>query len=138
MRLVILVSFLLCGVASATWKPEYGKSPVPVQEWFKAAPLTEAATHHFPFYKCCEQAERLMTKFVGKQGGEWSYYPDPTCTNSGCPLLPIPDYIIHNDPIQALDHKDDSLPEFEEMRREGVLFIFQGKPTCFWPPEPSI
>lgn len=139
MRFWFLVIFMLLPVmATATWKPEYKESPLPVQEWFQAAPLTEEATRHFQFVKCCEQAERLMTKFVGQRGGTWFYYPDADCTKAGCKLLPIPDYIVHDDPIHALNPKDDTLPEFEEMRRQGVLFIYKGVPTCFWPPEPSM
>lgn len=135
---VLVCLLLLVTVAHATWKPEYSQSPPSVQEWFRAAPLTNEAKKHFPFPVCCEQAERLMTKFVGHRGGEWSYYPDPNCTTAGCKLLPIPDYVVHEDPIRALNPKDDGLIEFEEMRRQGVLFIYQGVPTCFWPPEPSI
>lgn len=122
----------------ATWKPEYGKSPEAVQEWFRSARTTPIAALRLRFSYCCEQAERLRTKFVGKANGEWSYYPDPACTHEGCALLPIPNDVIHQEPIKANDPKDDALPEFDAMRREGVLFIYGGKPTCFWPPEGGI
>ena len=88
-------------------------------------------------YTCCAQSERLMTKFVGA-GSEWSYYPDPNCTRAGCALLPIPNDVVHDEPIKALDPADDDLPEFKAMRREGVIFIWNHKPTCFWPPEGGI
>jgi len=39
--------------------------------------------------------------------------------------------------IHALNFYADRLPEFDQMRREGVLFIYQDKPVCFWPPEQS-
>ena len=81
-----------------------------------------------------------MTKFVHKDGHEWEYYPDPNCTVKGCKLEPIPDYIVHEERIESRIFKDDNLPEFQQMRREGVLFICNiyscmGKPACFWPPE---
>ena len=37
----------------------------------------------------------------------------------------MPEDIIHYEP-------DPAMPQ--EIRREGVLFIFNGTETCFWPP----
>jgi hypothetical protein len=128
----------LVSAAHATWKPEFGKSPAAVQQWFRDAAPTPAARARLNIFRCCEKAERLMTKFVGRPGGEWSYYPDPACTAPGCRLTPLPNDIVHEDAIRAPDPKDDGLPEFAAMRREGVLFIWDGKPTCFWPPEGGI
>lgn len=133
MRWLVLL-LILVTPAYATWKPQYDKNPEPVKEWFVAATPTKAAGARLGIATCCEQAERLMTKFVGA-GTEWSYYPDPNCTHAGCSLLPIPNDVVHEQPIKALDPKDDGLDEFKAMRREGVLFIWNGKPTCFWPPE---
>ena len=123
--------------AAATWRPEYAKSPQAVQQWFRSAEVTPAVRARLGIYTCCTGAERLVTKFVGA-GTEWSYYPDPNCTRAGCSLLPLPNDIVHEEPIKAIDPKDDNLPEFQAMRREGVLFIWNGKPTCFWPPEGGI
>jgi hypothetical protein len=78
-----------------------------------------------------------MTKFVADTGHEWSYYPDPNCAHKGCRLKPIPDDVVHEDEIHAPDPADDSLPEFELMRQQGVLFIYHGEPSCFWPPQRS-
>lgn len=137
----LLLSFiLLCAAifpASATWKPEYGKNPAAVQEWFKQAAPPLAGAARLGIGRCCERAERLMTKFVAGAAGDWSYYPDPNCTHAGCALLPIPNDVVHNEPIRALDPKDNDLPEFQAMRREGVLFIWNGAPSCFWPPDQS-
>ena len=133
-----LAAWLAAGGANATWKPEYGKSPPAVQQWFKSARTTPAAALRFGFSYCCEEAERLRTKFLPSENGDWSYYPDPSCTDKGCQLLPIPNDIVHDEPIRALDPKDDDLPQFNAMRREGVLFIYDGRATCFWPPEPSM
>lgn len=123
--------------AHATWRPEYAKNPQAVRDWFVAATPTKAAGARLGIATCCEQAERLMTRFVGA-GTEWSYYPDPDCAHKGCKLLPIPNDVVHEEPIRALDPADNDLPEFKAMRREGVLFIWNGKPTCFWPPEGGI
>jgi hypothetical protein len=79
----------------------------------------------------------LRAKFVADAEGDWSYYPDPKCTTKECPLTPIPNDIVHQDGIHALNPYDDRLPEFDQMRREGVLFIYQDQPACFWPPEQS-
>jgi hypothetical protein len=134
---VFFISAFWVLAANATWKPSYGESPAAVQQWFRSAEIMPAARARLGVYTCCEQAERLMTKFVGT-GTEWSYYPDPNCTHNGCALLPIPNDVVHEEPIRAIDPKDDDLPEFQAMRSEGVLFIWNGKPTCFWPPEGGI
>jgi hypothetical protein len=86
---------------------------------------------------CREHADRLKTKFVADAEGDWSYYPNPECITKECPLQPVPNDIVHQDGIHALNPYDDRLPEFDQMRREGVLFIYQGQPACFWPPEQS-
>jgi hypothetical protein len=129
---------LLCAIApaDAAWRPEYAKSPQAVQDWFKNAEATVEACKA-PGYpcKCCEQAERLRTKFVASPAGDWVYYVDPECTRPGCKTLPIPNIVVHKDRIRAATEEDDKLPEFGAMRREGVLFIYHGKPSCFWPPE---
>jgi hypothetical protein len=129
----------------ATWKPEYAKNPPAVTQWFKEARVAGGcdsspkakAWHRLGICGCCEHADRLKTKFVADASGDWSYYPDPDCTTKGCDLKPIPNDIVHEDRIRALNPYDDRLPEFDQMRREGVLFIYQGLPACFWPPESS-
>lgn len=131
--------------AGATWKPEYDKAPDAVKNWFQSAQVPggcsdntpSPAWHRLGICGCCQQSERLMTKFVANKDGEWSYYPDPNCTTKGCKLLPIPNDVTHDDEIHAESPKDDELPEFEAMRREGVLFIYDHQPSCFWPPERS-
>ncbi|HEV3245219.1 MAG TPA: hypothetical protein VG102_02595 [Candidatus Paceibacterota bacterium] len=145
---LVLAGLLILSISQATqatWKPEYAKNPEAVQRWFKAQAIKGWFTwgEDAPAYKrlgialCCEDAERLMTHFVGIPGKEWSYYPDPNCTAKGCKLLPIPTDVTHEEEIHALPGEDDTLPEFEAMRREGVLMIHSGKPSCFWPPDES-
>jgi len=132
--LVLFVSIMVPQGADATWRPEYADNPVAVQRWFKQAAPTLPAQRRLNINKCCEKAERLMTKFVNLPGMGWMYYPDPGCTTRGCALLPILDDVVHEDEIHALEAKDDNLPQFKQMRREGVLFIYNKVPSCFWYP----
>lgn len=133
---------LLCGLiglaalvpAEATWKREYAGTPEAVQQWFRSARLTPEAQTRIGFHNCCDQSDRFDTQFrVNRQtaGDEW-YFRD------GDNWRRIPDDVIHKDEIRAANPEDDKLPEFEEMRRQGVLFIYNGNPTCFWPPQGGI
>lgn len=133
--IIFIVAALLPVTVSATYKPEYAKNPEAVQKWFQDAAPPTAGAARLGIGRCCNDAERLMTKFVASKKGDWEYYIDPNCTSAGCPTLPIPNDVVHEDEIKASDPKDNDLPEFKAMRREGVLFIWQGKPSCFWPPE---
>ena len=134
--LVLFVSFVSMAPqgADATWRPEYGNNPVAIQRWFKQAAPTLPAQQRLNIKTCCERAERLMTKFVNLPGMGWMYYPDPGCTTRGCALLPILDDVVHEEEVHALEPQDDNLPQFKQMRREGVLFIYNGAPSCFWYP----
>jgi hypothetical protein len=128
------------GIIETTWKPEYGRNPPAVTAWFKRARVPGGCNNdghawtRLGICGCCENADRLKTKFVGTPGGEWAYYPDPDCTTKGCTLKGIPADVVHEDEIRALNVNDDNLGEFEQMRREGVLFIYRGEPACFWYP----
>jgi hypothetical protein len=135
---LLMLVLALTYPAYATWKPQYRQSPQSVQDWFVTARTTPAARAGLKIGGCCEQAERLKTKFILRENTDWSYYLDPTCTQAGCPLRPIKSDVVHDDPIRAFYPEDDDLPEFKAMRREGVLFVWKHEPTCFWPPEPGI
>lgn len=132
--LPVLLALAFCSIrpVHATWKPEYALEPQAVQDWFANANMPHCQGAGC---SCCKTAERFMTKFVATKGNEWSYYTDANCTHKGCELKPIPDEVVHDEEIHAADPKDDALPQFQEMRQQGVLFIFYGKPRCFWPPE---
>lgn len=95
---------------------------------------------------CCDGPDRLKTKFVPSRNGDWSYYPDPECTHAGCKLLPIPRDVVEHTPIEPRPGSLKGLNAaeiakvrtiFRQMRSEGVLFIFNGKPSCFWAPQPE-
>jgi hypothetical protein len=106
--------------AFATWKPQYASAPQAVQDWYRAAELTEAAKQRFPFTKCCDHADVVRTKFqVNKTtaGDEWFYLDGGTWKR-------IPDDIIH---------WGESAPG-----GQPTLFVYAGKETCFFPGESGI
>lgn len=138
MKKLIVLLLLAAFPAWGTWKPEYGKEPQAVQDWFSTAAPPVVGAARLGISSCCEKSERFVTKFVGGPNDSWAYYTNPACVTVGCPLAPIPDDVIETNGIHSLNPKDDNLPQFQEMRRQGVLFIWQGKPTCFWPPEGGI
>jgi hypothetical protein len=135
MRVLVAAVLILIAIpAAATWKPEYGASPPAVQSWFRQAQVTQEAQKRIHFQNCCDQSDRFDTQFRvdrNTAGDSWYF-------REGDKWVRIPDDVIHYDQIRAANPKDDALPEFEQMRREGVLFIYGGKPTCFWPPEGGI
>lgn len=72
--------------AHATWKPEYGKEPAAVRDWYQAAEVPGgyggSAYRRLGFTRCCEKSERFKTRFVGARDHDWSYYLDPKCTHT--------------------------------------------------------
>jgi hypothetical protein len=61
--------------------------------------------------------------------------PRPQLHDEGLPTSAHPDWVTHDEGTHGLNGFDDTLPEFDPMRREGILFIYKGKPSCFKPPE---
>jgi hypothetical protein len=119
---VALLTASMTIATEATWKPEYAKNPPAVTAWFKDSRTRRLrqqpeakAWNRLGICGCCEHADRLKTKFVADAEGDWSYYPDPKCTTKECPLKPIPNDIVHQDGIHALNPYDDRLPEFDQM-----------------------
>jgi hypothetical protein len=142
-RHLFAIAAALPKLVEVTYKNEHANNPPAVSAWFREAHVKGAcdpssrAWLELQICGCCEFADRLHTKFVGEKGKEWLYYPATDCTTKGCPLVPIPNWVTHEDGIHALGGYDDTLPAFNQMRREGVLFIYRDKPSCFWPPEDS-
>lgn len=106
-----------------TWKPDYATASEAEKRWFQNAQTTPEAFNRLGWHSCCSHSDRYVTSFRPSKDGEHWYYQ--RVDNS---WGEIPDDIIHweNDP---------KMPE--QLRREGVLFIYQssGALTCFWPPE---
>jgi hypothetical protein len=106
--------------ANATWKPDYANSPPGWLAWFNRAELTKQARKRFAFKNCCEKADRFITSFK-IESGRWRYFSDGQWKE-------IPEDIIHYE-------NDPAMPE--QLKHEGVLFIYNGAETCFWPPQTS-
>jgi hypothetical protein len=99
------------------------------REWMNKQHSTDEARKKgiVPWYSCCSHADRVKTRFfVDKTTGKdrWKYL-DP---NTG-QWVEIPNEVIH-------EEYDPNMPE--TLRREGVLFVYSGKVTCFWVPEGGI
>lgn len=119
--LAILVLIVAAPPTAARWKPEYAQASPEVRDWYKAQELTPAAQLRFHFKSCCDNSDRVKTRFaVSKLSGadQWFYQlPDGTWRE-------VPPDIIHWD-----KHAPGGEP---------VLFAFQGQPTCFFPPDGGI
>lgn len=113
--LIALMMFV--STCNATWKPEYSNTPKEWLDWFNGAQLTPQAQARIGYTSCCQHSDRFVTKFR-PEGGHW-YFED-----EGQWKL-IPDDTVHE--------TDPNMPA--QLRHEGVLFIYNGLVTCFWPPE---
>jgi hypothetical protein len=109
--------------ANATWQPEEGFAPSPaVAAWFKA--------HAY----CCLRAERVRTKFrVSAVDGkdEWQYLDGTKWTTLH------PAYGVEDDgvvPPKGFEQALQSDQQFQQLRAEGVLFVYNGSPFCFFVP----
>ena len=98
------------------------------RRWMKLAKTTPEARSQLKYEFCCDHGDRVKTKFtVDRSSGvdQWKYLEPATGL-----WRDIPDYIVHH------GNDDPSVPRMPEaLLREGVLFIYQGKELCFWPPE---
>ena len=118
----ILLTFILGLPSYAHWRPEYARNDKATRDWFESRTLTPEAEAEFHFHSCCNNADRVQTKFkVNKVNGsdEW-YYLDPDENK----FVIVPDYIIHWN-----EHSPDGSP---------VLFAVGGRPVCFFPPDGGI
>jgi hypothetical protein len=113
----ILVLFLaLIKGAGATWKPEYGESPQAWIDWFSNAKTTPAVHARTGWISCCSHSDRFKTSF--KHDDHWYYQLDGK-------WVFIPD--------DTVEPEDPTMPA--QLKEEGVLFIYAGQVTCFWPPQ---
>jgi hypothetical protein len=108
--------------ALATWQPPPGYVPSKaVKLWFKEHDI------------CCLKAERVRTKFKHSPDGNWEY------RDRGA-WLPIPRWITYSEGVvPPKGHENDPTftkdLQFQQLRAEGVLFVFGGGPECFFPPK---
>ena len=139
MRIILALLMSLTLIHSVNASIDDNESPPanpwansPYHEWMSKQIVNEWARRpdrdpYIPWTSCCDHTDRVQTQFrVDKSTGkdQW-WWLDPK--DSTWKL--IPEDIIH-------EEYDPSMPE--QLRREGVLFVYQGKPTCFWYPEGGI
>lgn len=133
-----LVVLLLSGTLLLGWAGllvhahdalHYIQAPPDWQKWFSEAKTTEQsrarlAAQGFVWHSCCNHADRVKTRFrVNRESGadEW-WYLDPKTEA----WVRLENDIIH--------HEDDpTMPP--QLKVEGVLFVYNGVPTCFWAPQ---
>ena len=117
--LLILLTFPVG--AMATWQPPAGYIPSPaVAAWFKE--------HAY----CCLKAERVKTKFRAVGNGEWEYLNVAAWTSLH------PAYGIDENgvvPTKGFEKLAENDEQFQQLRAEGVLFVFYGSPFCFFVPK---
>lgn len=131
---LLLALFIILVPAHATWKPEYGQAPIEVQDWFKAQLVpTESAQARLGFSLCCDHSDRVKTKFLSNGSKDEWWYQDPDTGK----MVRIPDDVIHYEDIPA-GSSPEAQETFRQMRAEGILMVYNGKITCFWPPETGI
>jgi hypothetical protein len=164
--IIITVAIMACGMlalsryAGATWKPEFSKHSAALRSWFQVAQPTPLARLEFGIFYCCEQAERVKTKFnlvQGDDGEQWwmecgadvVVFCQENHKQNG-EWVRIPEKIIHHEGIKTPGEwvgrsgergivgdveREQVEAEFEQLRMDGVLFVFGGHLVCFWPPD---
>ena len=132
----ILILLLLISPALASVEGDDDGPPVnpyatsPYHEWMSRQlvnPEAQSGPPHVPFNSCCDHTDRVKTQFrVNRDtnGDEW-WWLDP----SDATWKLIPRSIIH-------EEADPTMPL--QLRTEGVLFVYFGIPTCFFPPDGGI
>lgn len=120
-RILLILLCLLTTESSARWKPEYAELPQSTRDWYvnqQLNPETRArlgVAHD----SCCGAGDVVKTKFqVNQKDGKDEWWWD----NNGVWEI-IPEDTIHLGPTP------DGRP---------VLFVWQGKPVCFFPSEGGI
>jgi len=122
-----LLLLLLVAGSEAHDTLHYAQSPPEWQKWFGEARTTEESrprlsAQGFIWHSCCNKADRVKTQFrVNNVNGadEWWFWFQDKWNK-------VPDDVIHWE-------ADPTMPA--QLKVEGVLFIYNGLVTCFWPPE---
>lgn len=134
-KLFPIVFAVLAIMPSLAWSSEEGEANPwansPYHEWMSKQLVNPEAMTDVPFVpwaSCCDHTDRVQTQFrVGKgaHGDDEWWFLDPKDNTWKI----IPRSVIH-------EEADPTMPL--QLRTEGVLFIYFGIPTCFWPPEGGI
>lgn len=126
--LVVLMTGAFWNSAWSTWAPT-GKEDPATKRWFEQAKLTPEACARLMIASChcCAKADRFKTEFrtEREQSPGVNRWKDVWYYKVGDVWIKVPEDIIHWE-------DDAAMPV--QLKIEGVLFIYNGNPTCFWPP----
>lgn len=117
---LVAVFVLIAFPANSKWKPQYAELPQAERDWYSTRILTPAAEAIYHFHSCCNNADRVLTKFkVNRVNGqdEWWWL-------DGEVWKLVPPIIIWWD-----EHSPTGEP---------VMFAVNGRPVCFYPPQSGI
>lgn len=126
----IIFGMLAMAKARAHDSLHYVQAPADWQKWFGEAKTTEEsrprlAAQGFVWHSCCNRADRVTTQFRVSENkpyaDEW-HYLDPVTQR----WTKLENDIIHYE-------DDPKMPT--QLKVEGVLFVYNGVPTCFWAPQ---
>lgn len=138
-----------CMVLVATTKgrahdtPAFAALTQQEQNWMGEAQVTARsrpglAAQGFVWTSCCNHGDRVLAKLRSEKGPDgyadvWFYLKkgDEVRTDE---WVRIPNDVIHTEEDLEADAKTKN-PMSPQLRAEGVLFIYNGTVTCFWPPE---
>lgn len=123
--------------------PEFAQLTPDEQNWMGEASTTERSRHRlakegFVWHSCCNHGDRVLAKLRSIKGpdgyeDEWYYLKngDEVRTDE---WVKIPNDVIHTEEDLPADSKMKNKMS-PQLRSEGVLFVYNGVVTCFWPPE---
>lgn len=134
--------WVTCAIAHNT--PEFAQLTPDEQNWMGEAQTTERSrprlsAQGFPYTSCCNHGDRVLAKLrsikdpEGKYEDVWQYLKKGDTENTD-EWVRIPNDVIHTEEDLEADSKMRNKMS-PQLRTEGVLFIYNGMPTCFWPPE---
>lgn len=131
------LTFAVVGLARAHGTHEFAQLTPEEQRWMGEALTTERsrpglAAKGFTWHSCCNHGDRVKARMRSVKGAdgyadEWYYEKDGE-------WIRIPDDVIHMDIDEEADAARPT-PMSPQLKQEGVLFIYQGTITCFWPPK---
>lgn len=142
--MLVVLYIVLCSLALAHGTPEFAQLTPDERNWMGEALTTvrsrpRLAAQGFVWHSCCNHGDRVIAKLrsikdpSGKYEDVWQYLKkgDEVHTDE---WVRIPNDVIHTEEDLAADSKMKNKMS-QQMRAEGVLFVYNGVVTCFWAPE---
>lgn len=137
------VPVILGQAAAHEGDPQWAQYTPDERNWMGEASTTERsrpglAAKGFTFQSCCNHGDRVKAQLRSSKGptgyeDEWYYFKKGTELTTDT-WVRIPNDVIHTEEDAEADAKMKNKMS-DQLRTEGVLFIFNGVVTCFWPPE---